>query len=366
MSMRLIPILIALCIFWTPAAVSAAESNAQPPANCERACSQSNAGRCAARDVTANPNGDQQCASSRIGIVSYTKLSSFGNAGSCVDKNDNNQCASGSCTSWKGETTFGVAHRTFPMGTKMEVCNISNGKCAMARVLDRGPASYVTDVTVDARAELALYLGMGCNNKIASTYKVLEVPGVAQTAEPSGPTPVGIEAILAAQRNGAGVGTNMTYQAANTPWGSGYVGTPPPIGSSAYAGMGAPNYAQTNSTVYGQTFASGQGYFDSTGKWVGATSATAGSGTGGKATAGILVQPTSAKRGDVLMVSWTSVNMLKDTCLLTFQNQEFARGIEGFKVFKTVSSDNGVLAFTLKCQDAAGQQYTSSASSTIQ
>lgn len=80
----------------------------------------------------------------------------------------------------------------------------------------------------------------------------------------------------------------------------------------------------------------------------------------------IVVQPKDIARGAVLMVSWTSVNMVKDTCLVYFDNQEFARGSEGFKVFKTVSSDNGVLAFTLKCQDAAGQQYTSSASSTIQ
>jgi hypothetical protein len=36
-------------------------------------------------------------------------------------------------------TTFGVAHRTLPCGTKVMVVNIRNGKSVVATVIDRGP-----------------------------------------------------------------------------------------------------------------------------------------------------------------------------------------------------------------------------------
>lgn len=37
------------------------------------------------------------------------------------------------------QTDIGVAHRTLPMGTVLTICNPRAGKCAVARVVDRGP-----------------------------------------------------------------------------------------------------------------------------------------------------------------------------------------------------------------------------------
>lgn len=34
---------------------------------------------------------------------------------------------------------YGIAHRTWPMGTRVVVCNERTGLCGFGRVLDRGP-----------------------------------------------------------------------------------------------------------------------------------------------------------------------------------------------------------------------------------
>lgn len=89
-------------------------------------------------------------------------------------------------------------------------------------------------------------------------------------------------------------------------------------------------------------------------------------GGAGAGAANIMVQPKTVARGQTILVSWTSVNMTKDSCKVTFQDQLFAQGSEGSKPFKTVSSDTGTLTFTLTCTDATGAQSVSRASSAIQ
>lgn len=345
-------------------------TQAQPPAPCERACSISGAGNCRAGDVTGNPSGDPQCAAARIGVPTYTTLSTFGASGSCVDPNDNNRCASGSCTSWQGQPTLGVAHRTFPFGTRMEVCNTANGKCAPATVVERGPDARVANVTVDARVELGQFLGIGCNSSGKATYMVLSVPGVARTAEPTGPTEIGIEAILAQQRNGSGIGpAGMQYQAGMTPYGYGYMGTPPPIGSAAYGQLGTGFPMQTG---YSQQVGFSQGGTNyGTGGYTGTTYDPNTGGTATQATpAGsalnIIVWPHTVTKGGTLSIIWTSVNMAKDSCAVSFAGQQFAKASEGAKPFQITSFDSGQLSFMLQCQDQNGQIKTVSDNSVVQ
>ncbi|MBI5469900.1 hypothetical protein HY968_01065 [Candidatus Kaiserbacteria bacterium] len=349
-----------LVIMPTSLAFAAADEKAQLPATCERACSASNAGNCQAGNVTGNPNGDRECAASRIGIVTYTMLSTFGSAGGCVDRSDNNRCASGSCTSYRGQLTFGVAHRTFPFGTRMEVCNLKNGICNIATVVERGPAAYVGNVTVDARAELGIALKMNCNDKVQATYKVLSVPGVARTAEPSGPTPVGIETILAMQQNGYGQITPQTYSAINTPWGLGYLGTPPPPGSSAYGQPTSP-FANTSPVPISQTPVSDQIFPG------GNSASSTQQGTPGPSALFLFVQPRSVKFSQSVLVAWTSVNMSTATpCQILLNGQKWADGNEGSKSLKTVSEDVGTLTLTLSCTDASGQTQESKDRVTVQ
>jgi hypothetical protein len=90
------------------------------------------------------------------------------------------QCASGTCPT----NQLGIAHRTWPLGSKVEVCNTNNNQCAVATVIDRGPAEWLTNRTIDANP--ALTNAIGLNGKNPATYKLLSVPSVNQTAEPSG------------------------------------------------------------------------------------------------------------------------------------------------------------------------------------
>lgn len=51
-----------------------------------------------------------------------------------------------------------VAHRRLPLGSKVEVCNLRNGRCATAQVTDRGP--YTKGRVLDVSRGLARRLDM--------------------------------------------------------------------------------------------------------------------------------------------------------------------------------------------------------------
>lgn len=51
-----------------------------------------------------------------------------------------------------------VAHRRLPLGSKVEVCNLRNGRCVRATVTDRGP--YVKGRVLDVSRGLARRLDM--------------------------------------------------------------------------------------------------------------------------------------------------------------------------------------------------------------
>lgn len=365
----------------TNAQTQAAQQQAQAPAQCEQACSMSNAGNCRAGDVTGNPKGDAQCAASRIGVVAYTKMTSFGSSGSCYDREDNNICASGSCTSWQGKNVFGVAHRTFPFGTRMEVCNTKNGVCQIATVIERGPNARISGVSVDARAELADALLMGCNNTTYATYKVLSVPGASLTAEPSGPAQAGLDALLAAGHVNGDLGNNQGnpsgYKAVNTPYGQGYLGTPTskpyyaarPAGSPYASASPAPiqtSAAQPSVPVSQQLSAtspysvvSSNTTANSLQQALQQPGTTVQKIVPGAPSVGILfAQSRTVPRSGSIALSWTTLNMKQGSCTLSLNGQKVAQGEEGTKSLAGSSVPTGSLLFVLSCTTASGSAFT--------
>lgn len=64
-----------------------------------------------------------------------------------------------------------VAHKTFPLGSKVKITNLTNGKKITARVLDRGP--YVEGRVVDLSKKAARKLGITKEQGIAPVQVVL-------------------------------------------------------------------------------------------------------------------------------------------------------------------------------------------------
>ncbi len=376
------PLLAHAALNTMPSALPAVGLQAQEvraPAPCELACSLSQAGNCQAGDVTGNRGGDVQCAASRIGqFVTGTMLSTFGTGGGCVDKADNNKCASGSCTSYNGQPTLGVAHRTFPFGTRVNVCNPATGICKIATVVERGPHSRVGNVTLDARAELGLELGMGCNNKVKATYQVLSVPGVAQTADPTGPTDEGLDKLLAMNAIRGDLGNNESnptnYKMVDTPYGPGFMGTPKtqpggspyasaspaPIASGSSGGYGAspvPVSQQLGASPYSAVTGTNAG----TDLQNALNPATAQAPSqriipGAPQVGSIALQPAVVSRAGTVVIAWTSLNMKAGSCSVMLGSQVLATGPEGSKTIPAANL-GGTVQISLRCTKQDGTPF---------
>lgn len=325
--------------------------------------------------------------------MTATMLSTFGTGGGCVDKNDNNQCSSGSCTSYKGQPTLGVAHRTFPFGTRVNVCNPKTGICKIATVVERGPRSSVTDTFIDARAELGLELGMGCNNKVPATYQVLSVPGVARTADPSGPTDEGLAQLIAMNAIRGDLGNNQgnpdSYRMVDTPYGPGFLGTPnskpyyamQPTGSPYASASPAPISSGSSGSSGGSSSPVPVSQQLGTSPYSAVTSSNAGTDlqtalspapqptqqiiAGAPQVGSIIVQPRVASRAGSVLVSWTSLNMKAGSCRVLLGSETLASGSEGTK---TLAGANlgGTVLFSLVCTKQDGTQFTASDTVTVQ
>lgn len=68
--------------------------------------------------------------------------------------------------------TFTVAHRSLPLGAKVRITNLSNGRSAIARVNDRGP--YVGGRIVDLGEGIADYLGVKTSGVANVRLQVLD------------------------------------------------------------------------------------------------------------------------------------------------------------------------------------------------
>jgi len=64
-----------------------------------------------------------------------------------------------------------VAHRAFPLGSKVRITNLTNGRKIVARVLDRGP--YVEGRVVDLSRKAAKKLGITKKQGVAPVKIVL-------------------------------------------------------------------------------------------------------------------------------------------------------------------------------------------------
>jgi len=68
--------------------------------------------------------------------------------------------------------TFTVAHRSLPLGTRVRITNLSNGRSAIARVNDRGP--YVGGRIVDLGEGIADHLGVKSSGVANVRLQVLD------------------------------------------------------------------------------------------------------------------------------------------------------------------------------------------------
>lgn len=68
--------------------------------------------------------------------------------------------------------TFTVAHRSLPMGTRVRITNLNNGRSAIARVNDRGP--YVGGRIVDLGEGIANHLGVKSSGVADVRLQVLD------------------------------------------------------------------------------------------------------------------------------------------------------------------------------------------------
>ncbi len=326
-------------------------AESQPPGDCElgknhqaKNCTQ----RCdcggAACGYRCDNSGsyygnDYVCARSRIGIPTYTaKMTTFSDV----------RCAGGPCN----HAIAGIAHRVFPLNCKVEVCNLKNGLCAVGIVMDRGPNVCFPDRVIDANIKLKADLRLTGSDE--ASYKLLSCPGVTETAEPSGPARASLEALIEAQKRGdfaPGYGPQQTYTAVNTPWGPGYLGTPPPLNSSIYTGQ------QTNPFMIPPN--PYQPYPQST--------PTPSSATSASAIGDILAQPKSIKSGWNIVVSWSSVNMSdSEPCKIFVNDTQFlAQGNEGTRKIQA-GPGLGPESFTMKCKDSKGNAFEQKDSVVVQ
>lgn len=347
-------ITVALVLLAPLAARAALPPTAQPPDSCEMGVN-------AAAKNCSNGMDQRQffyqtdiaCAQKRVGIPTYTSEMSVFN---------DSKCTWGPCNN----SIPGIAHRTWPPGAKVEVCDLRTGVCAIAQVMDRGPNVCLMRRTIDANPALKAALRM-TSGLDPATYKLLSADGVLQTAQPSGPTSVSLEAIRAANSaynaNG-GAFPGMRYSAIQTPWGMGYIGTPAG-GSSPYANMTSLpqlNPAQAVSQSLAQ---------DASSTPIVAQQQPYGQSGAVRSlpvdpAAFIIVQPREVVGGKSLVVSWTSVGMdTSNSCKVIAAQQVLSQTNEGSAAVSTTSFPKGDVVFKLQCVSLGGAAFERSASAKI-
>ena len=85
-------------------------------------------------------------------------------------------------------------------------------------------------------------------------------------------------------------------------------------------------------------------------------------GSSGNSASRIIVQPQQAKRGERVLISWTSVNMKTSSCAVLKNEAAFATGSEGSRPDQLAS---GATTFTLTCSDSKGERVQSTVSISV-
>lgn len=72
-----------------------------------------------------------------------------------------------------------AAHKTLPMGTKVRVTNLANGKSEIVRINDRGP--YIRGRVIDVTIGVAERLGFVSRGVVPVKVEVLDKPVVSES-----------------------------------------------------------------------------------------------------------------------------------------------------------------------------------------
>lgn len=104
---------------------------------------------------TAAPRGTQRAYRAQDGVHRPVRSASgFTQSGSASFYNTGRRTANGERPNWGAMT---AAHRTLPMGTRVRVTNIRNGRTIVVRINDRGP--FIRGRSIDLTPAGARALG---------------------------------------------------------------------------------------------------------------------------------------------------------------------------------------------------------------
>jgi hypothetical protein len=141
--------------------------------------------------------------------------------------------------------------------------------------------------------------------------------------------------------------------------------------SNADLGFGnyrATPYAVSGPTTqsYPSTYTSAQDQSLVTQSLTTAQSVSSIAATVGQAVAFILVQPQTVKRGDQILVAWTSVGMSSSTpCTVSQDSVQLAQSNSGSQVVQTSTLQPGTVTFGFTCTSASGSKIQKSATATV-
>lgn len=120
-----------------------------------------------ATQATASSRSNPAPTEWKVSAVQHGKASWYG-----VRCNGGTRTASGERLS-NGAAT--AAHKTLPMGTKVRVTNLANGKTEVVRINDRGP--YTKGRVIDVTEGVAQRLGFYSNGIVSVKVEVLKKAG---------------------------------------------------------------------------------------------------------------------------------------------------------------------------------------------
>lgn len=109
-------------------------------------------------------------------MCATSRSSNMGLRAGTAGKDDGRQMA---CGKPFNENKFTAAHRTLPLGTRVKVTNLRNGRSVIVRIMDRGP--WVRGLLIDLSKAAARRLGFTRRGVTPVKVRVLSVPPAKKT-----------------------------------------------------------------------------------------------------------------------------------------------------------------------------------------
>lgn len=272
----------------------------------------------------------------------------------------------------------GLAHRTWPKGSCVAVCNVQSKICAVAVIMDHGPNVALGCRTIDANPTLRRVLNMK-SGLVPATYKLLSLPGKPCDLGSAGGGIIGTSDINLNDLNMSNSRSPLySDYGAYSGYGSALGGS----GASPFAlGGGGQSPFAMGSGEQGMSVSTGQGAYASQGaQSSGGTAGTGGTSSGGNssgapgpAEATIVAQSSTASRGKQVVISWSSIGMRSDQkCRLTISLPqaealtvtEENQGSQPVRISLTAAQ--GTAMFRLRCTPLLGQPIEKSVPVVIQ